>query len=294
MIKTAVPFLAEMAGKAAPILKNFASKAIHPASAKIIGSTIGAVGGGMLGAEKAPEGAKGRGFLLGAAAGGGIGYFGGKTVAGLTGAGPDAARLKGFASELSNLSTAKTNTDVLKGVNKHLATAWASPQHLKEIPTETLKNSPEHRPWFGIKTKGAVQKVNEGEGSAVTSGIGNMARNLDAMLHGGYGLKGTNVVTRTGQILGREANEAMHYTHDGYRYKRSVPGKILGATMASGLGFGALEGATATNPDGTPASVPKKVLSGTTTALKWGLATPAMAAKNIAYDIPKTLINPGS
>ena len=344
MIKTAVPFLAEMATKVAPILKNFASKTINPIKAKMIGSTVGALGGGALGASHAPEGFKARGFLIGAGVGGGIGYLGGKTIAGLTTqpvklaavinpeviaktikgigkkvgpvikevsglgqaarigetvgsmarGGSDAMKLKGFANELAGMSTAKSNTEVLSRITGHMAKNWAAPEHLMEIPKTTIVGSPEHRPWLGLKAKGAVQTVPEHEGSGFLRNLGNMARNADAMVHGGYGLTGKNIITRTRQLLGREANEAMHYTKDGFRYKRSVPGKVLGGALASGVGFGVMEGATATNPNGTPASLPKKVFSGTSTALKWGLAAPVMAAKNVAYDIPKTFINPGS
>ena len=344
MIKTAIPFLAEMATKAAPILKSFASKTIEPVKAKIVGSTIGAVGGGMIGAKHAPEGSKAKGFLIGAGVGGGVGYLGGKTISGLTtqpvklaaiinpeliakalkgigkkvapiikgvseagkahrtvqttanvlGGGSDAMKLKGFANELAGMSTAKSNTEVISRITGHMAKNWAAPEHLMEIPKTPIAGSPEHRPWLGIKTKGAVQAIPKQEGGGLLRNLGNMARNADAMVHGGYGLTGKNIVTRTGQLLGREANEAMHYTKDGFRYKRSVPGKVLGGALASGIGFGVMQGATATNPNGTPASLPKKVFSGTSTALKWGLAAPVMAAKNVAYDIPKTLINPGS
>ena len=340
MIKTAIPFLADMATRAAPILEKFISKPIDPIKAKIVGGTVGALGGGMIGAKHAPEGSKSRGFLIGAGVGGGIGYMGGKTISGFTTqpiklaavinseligkaikglgkgvkefaglgkavrtgqtaknvlqGGSDAMKLKGFANELAGMSTAKSNTEVLSRLTGHMAKNWAAPEHLMEIPKNTLAGSPAHRPWFGLKAKGAVQEITKQEGSGFLRNVGNMARNADAITRGGYGLKGTNAVTRTGQLLGREVNEAMHYTKDGFRYKRSVPGKVLGGALASGVGFGVMEGATATNPNGTPASLPKKVFSGTSTALKWGLAAPVMAAKNVAYDIPKTFINPGS
>jgi hypothetical protein len=293
MIKTAVPFLATLAEKIAPKLTSFASKTINPGTAKLVGSTIGAVSGGMAGASHASEGNKGRGFLIGAATGGALGYVGGKTLAGMTGAGPDAARLKGFASELGNITkgpaAVKTNTEFMNRMNQYVAKNWASAEHLNAIPKGQLVGSPEHRPWFGLSAQSAVQKMTEPKGSGFTRAIGNLSRNADAIINGGYGLKGTNALSRTGQVLGRDVQEAMHYTKDGFRYKRSVPGKAL---AASGIGFGAMEGATATNSDGTSASLPKKVLSGTTTALKWGLAPQVMGAKGLAYDIPKMLIKP--
>jgi hypothetical protein len=296
MIKEANP-LAALFGKIAPRLINLSSKAINPITAKAVGSTAGALGGGILGASQAPEGEKSKGFLVGATAGGLAGYFGGKTYAGFGAGGADSARILGLGNNLKQLATeGGTIKDSVRGAAKYISQNWATPEHLRPIPTKKI-DGPLNRPMLSFTKKAPIQQMSVPQGSAVTRAIGNAFRGgmaiADPATAAELGIKG-NVATRTMKVLGREANESMHYIKDGYRYRRSLLGKALGAGMGSGIGFGVLEGATTTNPDGSPAPLHKKLFKGTSTALGWGLASPIMGAKMLAYDVPKTLINPES
>lgn len=291
------PLIASVAKTIAPKLLSLSRTTINPATAKMVGGTIGAVGGGTAGASAAPEGEKGKGFLIGAAAGGTAGFFGGKTVAGFGKGGVDAARLQGFAKELKTLAANKksTNSEFFQGVGNYLGKNWANPTHLQAIPKGSIVGAPKHRPMLGWAAKSPVQAVPENlAGSGFTRFIGNSARNVMGIAKGEFGVKGTNPLSRTFNVLKSEANEARYYTKDGFRYKRSLPGQALGVAFGSGVGIGAVEGITATNNDGTPASVPKKLLKGTASTLGWGLAPSLMGAKAIAYDIPKFIINPES
>jgi hypothetical protein len=291
------PLLTKLFTGASKTLLNIASKPIDALTAKAVGTGIGALGGGIAGSAKAPEGQKGKGFAVGALTGGVGGYMGGKFYAGLGKGGVDAARIKGFAKELNALSASKTNTEALQGVGRYISKNWATPEHLKAIPSQAIQG-PKHRPWFGLSAKAPVQQIAKSQGSAITRAIGNVTRAgmgiVDPTTASSLGLSGKNMLTRAGQILGREVSETTHYTKGGYRYKRSIPGKIMGATMMSGAGIGALEGATATNSNGTPAPIHKKIIKGTTSALGWGLAPSFMGAKMLSYDLPKSIINPES
>ena len=298
MNKTAIaPLFTTLATKVAPALARFAAKEINPATAKAVGSMIGGAIGGAAGQSAAPDGSKAKGFAVGAITGAAAGFYGGKTVAGFTGKGVDAARLTGLATKMQDLGKAEsmTNKTFLKGVGDHIGNTWADPNHLQKIPTGTVAG-PAHRPMLGVQTKAPIQKLTEdvSGGSGVTKAIGNMTRNVQGIANGSHGVEGSNVLSRTFKVMKHEANEARYYTKDGFKYKRSLAGQAMGVTLGSGLGIGAFEGATATNNDGTPASTPKKLLKGTTSALSWGLATPVMGAKAIAYDIPKMIINPES
>jgi hypothetical protein len=298
MIKTAIP-LVGILGKIAPKLTALTGKVINEGSAKLIGSAAGALTGGAIGSSMAPEGAKTKGFVVGAATGGFAGHFAGKTIAGFGVGGVDSARLKGFSNELTRLSTSPTQTtaDSLRDMGKYVSKNFATAEHLKPI-SRTNVEGPVARPWLGVMKQAPVQALDQSPRGTLLKAIGNTTRNIMSIADKGtaadLGITGKNMLTRTTQVLGREAQEAMHYTKDGFRYRRSVPGKVLGATLGSGIGMGALQGATTTNPDGSPAPTYKKLFRGTASALGWGLATPFMGAKAIAYDIPKTIINPES
>jgi hypothetical protein len=291
------PLLTKLFSGASQTLLNVTKKPIEATTAKMVGAGVGALTGGVVGASSAQEGQKTKGFMVGAATGGLFGGFAGKTYAGFGQGGVDMARIKGLANELKVLSTSNTNAFALKGVGKYLSKNWATAEHLKEIPAATIQG-PKNRAMFSITAKSPVQKIMEPQGSGVTRSIGNMARNFTAIADKStaqsLGITGQNPVARVGQVLGREMKETMHHTKDGFRYKRSLPGKLVGAALGSGLGMGALEGATATNPDGSSAPIHKKIIKGTSSALGWGLASPYMGAKMLSYDLPRSIINPES
>jgi hypothetical protein len=288
-----MPFLTNLFGKAAPILERFAGRTMSAGTAKLVGTAIGATTGGMIGAASAQPGDKKKGFITGALAGGGAGYFGGKTLQSFTKGGVGESYLKGLSSEMGRLSTSTSNSEAMQGINKYLAKNWSSPGHLEPIPTGNIAGKTT-RPMLGFKQQSPIATAPDSKGLGAVHAVGNLSKNIDAIMNGGYGLTGKNMATRGAQVLGRDINESRYFTKDNLKYKRSALGQALGVTMMSGAGIGAMEGASATNKDGTPASLPKRVFKGTTTALGWGLAAPIMGAKALAYDIPKSIINPES
>jgi hypothetical protein len=285
--------------KAGPKLVSLAGKTINATSAQAVGAAAGALAGGTIGAVSASEGNKTKGFAVGALTGGLVGRYGGKNYAGFGKGGVDSAKIQAFGQELGRLSKVdqKASTTI-RDLGKYVSNNLASPEHLKPIGTNAI-TGPKATPALSVTRtpQAPVQALSKPGGTLLTS-VGNMTRNVMSIADKGtarsLGITGSNVFTRTSQVVGREINEAMHYTKDGFRYKRSVPGKVFGAALGSGAGIGVIEGATTTNPDGSPAPIHKKILKGTATGLSWGLATPLMGAKALTHDIPKMIINPES
>jgi hypothetical protein len=276
----------------APKILNFGNKAVSPLAYKATGAALGAAGGGITGSAYADEGSKTRGFITGAIAGGVVGGLGGKTLAGFARGGVDQARGKALG-ELFQRSENLGAKDLFKSVGRHIGDNWATPTHLQAIPKTSIEG-PQVRPMLGVFKQSPVQKVPTPEGSGLTRMVGNMARNVMGITEGAYGVQGKNMATRALSVIGHDVQESRHFVRDGFRYKRSLPGQALGVTLASGAGFGAIDAATETNRDGTPASLPKKILKGSTTTLSWGLAPQFMAAKMFGYDLPKSIIKPES
>lgn len=298
MIKTAALF-STLTRTIAPRLLQLSQASINPMTAKAVGAIGTGLVGGVVGANSAAPGNKAKGFLVGAATGAGLGFYGGKTIAGMGAGGVDSKRIFDLGNKMKDLAAkpGMTNSQFFSGVGEHVGQNWANADHLANIPKNAIEG-PAHRPMLGIKTKNPIAVVPKEEGSSFTRALGNMSRSVMGITSGKFGVEGSNFVTRTGNVLKKEFNEARHYTKldeasgKTFKYKRSLTGQALGVTLGSGIGAGVFEGSGATNNDGTPASLPKKLFKGTSSALSWGLATPIMGAKAFAYDIPKYIINP--
>lgn len=146
---------------------------------------------------------------------------------------------------------------------------------------------PEHPQYKG------VQKVT----GALMHGIGNQAANLDAILYGGQGMKGSNIFTRLPEYFKRDIKGNMYYVGkksvggQNPVHERSLLGKAFFPLVGSGVGMGALGMAMHRKEDGKPATLAERVPTGISETLKWGIATPAMTGKLFAYDLPKAGFN---
>ena len=161
---------------------------------------------------------------------------------------------------------------------------------------KAFEGAPKHRPLLSFFSKNPIGKVDpEQKGMWLLREVGNQAKNVMSIVNKVPG------VTAADTMLGRTSEEVKHnfqdartYVKGDFRYKRSLLGQGLAVAGTTGAGFGALDAATATNDDGTPASLPKKLMTGASTSLKWSVGAPIMGAKATFYDIPKMIINPES
>lgn len=96
-----------------------------------------------------------------------------------------------------------------------------------------------------------------------------------------------------GKVLWNDVTDKTYFSgaigSNTYRGKRSLVGRALNPLVASGVGMGVADAITATNSDGTKASIGKRVGKGAVSTVGWGLAPPVMAGK-LVYDTSKQLI----
>lgn len=87
-----------------------------------------------------------------------------------------------------------------------------------------------------------------------------------------------NIFQRVGDVMKSQLRNSQYYTKsvDGQllAYERSALGKVISPLTQTGAGIGITSGAMATMPDGSPATTPRKVLTGVKDSLLWGVARP--------------------
>ena len=239
---------------------------------------IGAVSGGMYGSSQAGEGNKAKGFAIGALAGGAGGFFAGK---------PLATKLPALGTKsapyLQGLSThlAEPRSGVSSVMN-YMGKNWTQ----KVAPINKNVAAPTNRAMLSLSEQAATGQIKR-DPLGMIKAFGELGKSFTTIKT--QGLRGV------GTVLKDNVKEHGFYNKeiDGkmFQFKRSAIGKVVAPALMSGVGFGALEAATATDSQGNPAGVGTRVLKGGTTALAWGAAPGLMTAKALGYDIPKTLIS---
>jgi hypothetical protein len=255
------------------------------AKMRVAGGVVGAAGGAFAGSRTGDESTKGRNTLLGAIAGGVGGAMGGKALA---------AKVPTLGSQtvkdLSGLGQYMQKGKATgKGVVEYMARNW-TPKYTKDV----LPPAGHQIGMFGtstpaVRTMGGIGK----ETPAIA-----MQTHKPGLITGAFGQAAKQISTAKtkgiGAMLSQDIQEAKVFnkTIEGqsYQFRRSGLGRVVNPAMTSGVGFGALEAATATDEQGRPASMSKRLLKGGTTALAWGAAPKIMTGKMLAYDVPKTLI----
>jgi hypothetical protein len=280
-----LPGLAKFIGGIPDVLKGIGSAAKgmgivekNLGAVRAVTTGIGAVSGGMYGSSQAGEGNKAKGFAIGALAGGAGGFFAGKPL----------------ATKLPALGT--KSAPYLQGLSKHLATPDANISSAMKFmgrnwtpmvaPINKNIVAPTNRAMLGLSEQAATGKISRNPPGMIRA-FGELGKSFTTIKT--QGLRGV------GTVLKDNVKEHGFYNKeiDGktYQFKRSPLGRVIAPALMSGVGFGALEAATATDSQGNPAGVGTRVLKGGTTALAWGAAPGLMTAKALGYDIPKTLIS---
>jgi len=288
-----MPLSTFLAEHVAPWLSKAVSTSLPVGKTMLRGGLGGAAIGGAAGYVAAPQDKKMRGVVAGAGLGGIFGAMGGRSLATkLTGAGPDAAKLTNFGNAMKTWE-GQSPKQFFGNVSKHIQeNNWADPMHLQRFSSNEIPGTP-HKPMGGILSKNPVATgFPENKGSMLLKDVGNFNETVRSVWKGGPKLQAKTVGGRMVEAVGLQAHGAGFYEHAGNVYRRSALGRVAAPLLTTGLGFGAMEAATATNKDGTPASVPKRIGKGALETAKWGLGMPVMGAKALMYDLPKQIINP--
>ena len=148
--------------------------------------------------------------------------------------------------------------------------------------------------FFGTQAK--VNAVNLGESHPITSkAFAATGRSWTAMREGWQQNGAMGAAKGIGSTLLDDVKRSTMFEAKGpgglkYRAERSLPGKILNPLMTSGAGIGLVTALPSKNPDGTKATLGKRLRRGIGNTLGWGLAPPVAAAEmvgNMAYNTAK-------
>lgn len=262
------------------VSKNLGVTAFNAGKIRYGLPAAGAAIGGARGYAKAEEGNKGTGAVVGAVTGGLMGAGAAWGVNKLPTLG------KQFTKDFKPIGEALKRT----GANQNLTYKELGNKILDRGTQMTSEN------WIKMPAPGAKMKDMFGGMHEVeqlrmnTRGMAANAANTilesaKAMRDGG--------ISGVGKHLWKDfkSKQMFEKTTNGVamRAQRSALGKIVNPLMASGIGMGAMDALTATNKDGSKASLGKRVRKGVTSTLGWGLAPPVMAGK-LVYDTSKSLI----
>jgi hypothetical protein len=203
------------------------------------------------------------------------------------------------AAEKLLTSPSKSISDTIRGGIKYFAD-FKTPEHLmdvknlKQVSPEIAKQFETKRPVVGVLPSKEKYKGVSYLTGGIARSVGNQAANFDSILYGGYGFKGKSPLMRLPEYFKRDVNfrryDVSAASIDGARAvsKKSLAGQIYSPLAGSGIAMGGLSMAAHTrNKDGTPATLLQRVPTGISETLKWGIATPIMTAKILAYDAPK-------
>ena len=95
-----------------------------------------------------------------------------------------------------------------------------------------------------------------------------------------------NIFQRTGDVMKSQLQNSQYYTKqvgsDVMVYERSALGKVISPLTQTGVGVGITTGAMATLPDGSPATTPRKVLTGVKDSILWGPLRPITGAVTLS------------
>ena len=272
-------------------------------------TTIGGAGiGAGVGAAKAPEGQRGQGALKGAILGGAAGFGAGFGASKLPTLGnkvmEDASNIGKFlqpmgeSATMNNKQVGRKLTDYLAGM-KGTVTPVQNAENITMTPGLWRKgdlkpNIPTGRP---TATEGRIEGLAK---SAPGRGVAEVADFLKTTREKG-------LFRGTGDVLKRNIHEATRYNFDitpenvgnfpkgttpgTYVFQRSGVGKALGVATMSGAGIGTTEALTASNEDGTPPTIGKRLRKGAVGTLSWGVAPRLTGAKMLAYDLPKSFMS---